>query len=616
MTSDPTMVMAYGMSAPAALQLVDQVDNSTPNVGLLMGVGFQATQAQALYDGITNGVTDGTPFVSVGFSPNMAAEIATLLQGVVGPARVAVTGFLCDGDSITQGANYSGEVPYPTYLTNITGLSVTNYGRAGYKLSQTIADYASRAGTQYNAQTKNTDIILEGTNDILAGVSNAGMQLLIQQYCALAQATGWQVCVGTIIPGASFTGAFETTRVAYNAWLRLNYRKFASWLIDFDSISVFNPPAVGPYYNDSLHPTSLGNQYMAYQVVSTLAVSTVSQYNIVPPTIQGSVQNGNTLTATTGYWWNYFTPAYTYQWFKDGVAIGGATASTYVVQAGDVGHAITVAVTDASLYAVATSTSPAAAATGSNLAPTMAATAALASQNGMPDGIVLGVVAATNAAYPQPTYTISDATVVDVDPGTGRIIYVGSIDNGDGGTNESPVVVTITATNSQGSAATTLSVFRWGKFSFTPSTDGTLAADGITTATRYSEVTGQFGRTRVNKTYTAGSVVTLTIEAKKKDASRDYIMMGIRNGGSNKRVYANYGFTSGVFTTTLVGGSYTLNSTSIVSLGNGWFRLSLSVNTDTDTAIILEACPNATNNVNTPTTNPALGCYFANQLAA
>ena len=82
MASDPTMVMAYGMSAPAALLLVDQVDNFTPNVGLLMGVGFQATQAQALYDGITSSVSDGTPFVSVGFSPNMAAELAALIQGV------------------------------------------------------------------------------------------------------------------------------------------------------------------------------------------------------------------------------------------------------------------------------------------------------------------------------------------------------------------------------------------------------------------------------------------------------------------------------------------------------------------------------------------------------
>jgi hypothetical protein len=62
------------------------------------------------------------------------------------------------------------------------------------------------------------------------------------------------------------------------------------------------------------------------------------------PTVTGTLALGATLTADPGTW----TPApdsYTYQWLRDGVAIDGATTSTYVVTSDDTGHALAVAVT-------------------------------------------------------------------------------------------------------------------------------------------------------------------------------------------------------------------------------------------------------------------------------
>jgi hypothetical protein len=67
------------------------------------------------------------------------------------------------------------------------------------------------------------------------------------------------------------------------------------------------------------------------------------------PVITGShVGSGQTLTTSNGTWnlpgvteGSPNPTSFTYRWFKDGVAIGGATSSTYVVQAGDVGHNIT-----------------------------------------------------------------------------------------------------------------------------------------------------------------------------------------------------------------------------------------------------------------------------------
>jgi hypothetical protein len=71
----------------------------------------------------------------------------------------------------------------------------------------------------------------------------------------------------------------------------------------------------------------------------TIAAAAVP-VNSVAPVISGNVQVGQTLTTTDGTWTN--TPTgYTYQWKRDGVSIGGATANTRVLAELDAGAAIT-----------------------------------------------------------------------------------------------------------------------------------------------------------------------------------------------------------------------------------------------------------------------------------
>jgi hypothetical protein len=62
------------------------------------------------------------------------------------------------------------------------------------------------------------------------------------------------------------------------------------------------------------------------------------------PAITGTAQVGQTLTVTNGTWTGSPT-SYTRQWKAAGVAISGATATTYVPVAGDVGKTITCTVT-------------------------------------------------------------------------------------------------------------------------------------------------------------------------------------------------------------------------------------------------------------------------------
>lgn len=67
--------------------------------------------------------------------------------------------------------------------------------------------------------------------------------------------------------------------------------------------------------------------------------------NTVLPAITGTTTVGQTLTSSTGTWTGTATITYAYQWKRDGVAIGGATANTYLLVSGDGTHVITVTVT-------------------------------------------------------------------------------------------------------------------------------------------------------------------------------------------------------------------------------------------------------------------------------
>ena len=94
---------------------------------------------------------------------------------------------------------------------------------------------------------------------------------------------------------------------------------------------------------------------------ATAAVAAAAFTTAPTPTISGTAQVGSTLTVTPGTWSPTATLAY--QWLSDGVAITGATSSTYVLVAADLSHKITVTVTgSASGYTTTSKTSAATAA--------------------------------------------------------------------------------------------------------------------------------------------------------------------------------------------------------------------------------------------------------------
>lgn len=66
--------------------------------------------------------------------------------------------------------------------------------------------------------------------------------------------------------------------------------------------------------------------------------------NTVAPVISGSTALGSLLTGTNGTWLNDPT-SFTYQWYRNGVAIGGATSGTYTTVLADSSASITLQVT-------------------------------------------------------------------------------------------------------------------------------------------------------------------------------------------------------------------------------------------------------------------------------
>lgn len=123
-------------------------------------------------------------------------------------------------------------------------------------------------------------------------------------------------------------------------------------------------------------PRALGGAGIVAALVAALtmfagsgfAQGTAAQANYAPvntaaPTISGTPQVGQTLTANNGTWNSSTTPTYQYQWQRcddkgaNCAAISGSTASTYGVQPADLSKTLRVAVTASNPSGSSTATS-------------------------------------------------------------------------------------------------------------------------------------------------------------------------------------------------------------------------------------------------------------------
>jgi hypothetical protein len=167
--------------------------------------------------------------------------------------------------------------------------------------------------------------------------------------------------------------------------------------------------------------------------------------NTVLPVITGNVYVGNTLTSSTGTWSGNPTPTYTYQWQKDSINIGGATNSSYTIQASDEGSVLRCVVTATN---TAGSTSAASLDTAVVIVASTPANTAVPVLSGLPEeNFTLTSSAGTWTGDPAPTYTYQwQRNSVNIVGATSSSYLCVSADVGN------TLRCVVTATNTTGSA--------------------------------------------------------------------------------------------------------------------------------------------------------------------
>jgi len=203
---------------------------------------------------------------------------------------------------------------------------------------------------------------------------------------------------------------------------------------------------------------SVGNATAVSTQTAIVATAPAAPANTTLPTISGTAQVGQSLTASPGTWTGFPAPTFTYQWRSCDSAgnncadIAGATASTYTLVSGDATHTIRVVVTgtngSGNATATASQTAVVAEAPANTLLPTISGTAEA--------GQLLTANTGTWTGTPAPSFTYqwrrcdtSGASCADIVGATGSTYSLAVADIG------ATIRVVVTGTNTAGNAAAT-----------------------------------------------------------------------------------------------------------------------------------------------------------------
>ena len=329
-----------------------QVTGSAASINAaLAGATFTATTAGAASIGVT--VSDG----SLGTSGTYAMTATTLanhapygyigLTGAAGVGQVltANTAGLADPDGIAPNTFTYQWLQDGVAIQGATGASYTVLnGNSGHGLSVQVS-YLDNTGhseamTSYAMTAYGGTTVTPGTpavnNNPYGGVGLSGNALVGQW---LTANTGWLGDADGIGPNA-FTYQWLRDGVAISGATASTY------LVDNGDSG--HGLSVQVRYTDlgSLHTveTVVSSSLVAYGGVPVAPAGNHSPYGGVG--LSGAAQVGQSLSANTTWLVDPdgMPNPFSYQWLRDGVAISGATSSSYTVANGDSGHGLSVQV--------------------------------------------------------------------------------------------------------------------------------------------------------------------------------------------------------------------------------------------------------------------------------
>jgi hypothetical protein len=162
--------------------------------------------------------------------------------------------------------------------------------------------------------------------------------------------------VAPVISGTNtFGSTLSTTNGTFTGTAPLTYTY--QWLrnaspISGQTASTYVIGASDSLANITCSVTATNSYGSDSEVSNTITVANFAPVNTVAPTVSpsGTQTTGTLITANVGTWAGTATIVYEYKWTRNGVAISGATASTYTIQSADDGTTIRVEVKGSNTY--------------------------------------------------------------------------------------------------------------------------------------------------------------------------------------------------------------------------------------------------------------------------
>ncbi len=210
--------------------------------------------------------------------------------------------------------------------------SSLNYVTQYYKGASSLAAASSVTVTQ-GVITLGIDAELQVGGEISGTVTDASTHMPVSKAFVFA-----------IGPGEAFVGVARTDA---NGQYTIPGLANGTYKIEFAG-SASGIPYIAQFYNDE--PTfASANLVTANQGSTTPGINAAlvrkAPVNTAGPVVSGTPAVGQTLSCSNGSWTGSPAPTFTHTWLRNGSAIAGATAATYVVQAADQGAGLACKVT-------------------------------------------------------------------------------------------------------------------------------------------------------------------------------------------------------------------------------------------------------------------------------
>jgi hypothetical protein len=128
-----------------------------------------------------------------------------------------------------------------------------------------------------------------------------------------------------------------------------------------------------------------------------------------------------------------------------------------------------------------------------------------------------------------------------------------------------------------------LSNAAWGKTNTSVNTtNNVISPTGIAYAVQENSVSGQHSTEQTGRTISAGATVTFSVYLKNFSGTRWAMLHIIGSSGAG---FVHVQPSTGTLGSPAVSGGYTNPTASVTSVGNGWYRVTLTTTTVTDTSI-------------------------------